>query len=42
MQNYCCTCFVWVRNLVSDVKVRVQTEGVCKQGAEGNIWTQEG
>jgi hypothetical protein len=29
-------------DLVSDIKGRTQTEGVWLQGAEGNIWTEEG
>jgi hypothetical protein len=33
--------FVWVRNLVSDITGRTQTEGTWKQGAEQNMWTEE-
>jgi hypothetical protein len=33
---------VWVWNLVSDIKRGTQTEGVWEQGAEENIWAQEG
>jgi hypothetical protein len=28
--------------LVSDIKGGTQTEGVCEQGAEEDIWTEEG
>jgi hypothetical protein len=31
---------VW--NLVSDIKGGTQTEGVWEQGAEEDIWTEEG
>jgi hypothetical protein len=34
--------FVWVKNLVSGIKGRRQTEGVSEQCAEVNIWTEEG
>jgi hypothetical protein len=34
--------FMWVWNLVSDIKGGTQTEGVWEQGAEENIWTKEG
>jgi hypothetical protein len=35
---------VWLLNLVSDIKgeAYMQTEGVLEQGAEENIWTEEG
>jgi hypothetical protein len=33
---------VWVWNLVSDIKGETQTEGVWEQGAEEDIWTEEG
>jgi hypothetical protein len=35
-------CFLWVRNLVSDIKGRTKTDGVSEQGAEENICTKEG
>jgi hypothetical protein len=28
--------------MVSDIKIGIQTEGVLEQGAEENIWTEEG
>jgi hypothetical protein len=28
--------------LVSDIKGRTQAEGVLKQGAQKNVWTEEG
>ena len=28
-------------NVVSDIKRRTQTENVCKEGAEDNIWIYE-
>jgi hypothetical protein len=28
-------------NLVSDIKGGTETEGVCEQGAEENIWTEQ-
>jgi hypothetical protein len=31
--------FLWVWNLVSDIKGRKLTDGVWGQGAEENIWT---
>jgi hypothetical protein len=34
--------FVWVLNLVSDFKGGRQREGIWEQGAEENIWTEEG
>jgi hypothetical protein len=34
-----CVQAAWVRNLVSHTKGRIQTEGVCEQGAEDNICT---
>jgi hypothetical protein len=33
---------VWVRNVVSHIKGGKQTEGLSEQGAEENIWTEEG
>jgi hypothetical protein len=33
---------VWVWNLVCDVKGVTYTEGVRDQGAEEDIWTEEG
>jgi hypothetical protein len=39
--NFACGS-VWVRNLVSDIKGGTQTEGVWEQGAEEDIWTEEG
>jgi hypothetical protein len=33
---------VWVRNLVFDIKGGTQTKGVWEQGAEENIWFEEG
>jgi hypothetical protein len=33
---------LWVWNSVSDIKGGTQTEGVWEQGAEENIWTEEG
>jgi hypothetical protein len=43
IQNYSFACgAVWVWNLVSEIKGGTQTEGVWEQGAEGNIWTEEG
>jgi hypothetical protein len=33
---------VWVWNLVSDIKGGTQTEVVWEQGAEEDIWTNEG
>jgi hypothetical protein len=33
---------VWVWNFVSDIKGGTQTEGVWEQGAEKDIWTEEG
>jgi hypothetical protein len=33
---------VWARNLASDIKGGTETAGVSEQGAEGNIWTEEG
>jgi hypothetical protein len=33
---------VWVWNLVSDIKGGTQTESVWAQGAEEDIWTDEG
>jgi hypothetical protein len=35
-------CFLWVRNLISDIKGRAKTEGVSEQGAVEDIWTKEG
>jgi hypothetical protein len=34
--------FLWVRNLVSDINGRIQSEIVHEERAEGNIWTEEG
>jgi hypothetical protein len=34
-------CFVWVRNLVSDIKGRTWTESVVEHGAEQNTWIEE-
>jgi hypothetical protein len=43
IQDYNFVCgSVWVRNLVSDIKGGTQTEDVREQGAEENIWTEEG
>jgi hypothetical protein len=39
--NFACGS-VWVWNLVSDIKGGTQTEGVWEQGAEEDIWTEEG
>jgi hypothetical protein len=39
--NFACD-FVWVWNLVFDIKGGTYTEGVVEQGAEENIWTEEG
>jgi hypothetical protein len=33
--------FVWVWNLVSDIRGGTQSEGVSEQGVEENIWTEE-
>jgi hypothetical protein len=42
MQNYDFDCgFVWLRNFVSDIKEGTQTEDVCEQGTEKNIWTED-
>jgi hypothetical protein len=38
--NFACS-FVWVCNLVSDIKERMYTEGIWEQGAVENIWTEE-
>jgi hypothetical protein len=35
-------CSVWVWNLVSQTEGRTQTESAWEQGAEENIWTQDG
>jgi hypothetical protein len=41
-KNYNFVCgFVWVWNLVSDIKGGTQTEGVSEQDAKENIWTEE-
>ena len=32
------SCFVWVWNLVSNIKGRTQTDGVWKQGTDEGIW----
>jgi hypothetical protein len=43
MKNYNFACsFVWVWNLASDIMGRMKTEGVWDQGAEDNIWIEEG
>jgi hypothetical protein len=43
MQDYNFACYSeWVRNLVSDIEKGTQIEGVWEQGAEDNIWTEEG
>jgi hypothetical protein len=34
--------FVWLRNLVSDIKGGTYIEGFCDHGAEEDIWTEEG
>jgi hypothetical protein len=39
VQNYNCTCFVWVQSLVCHIKVRTEIEGVWEEFAEENIWT---
>jgi hypothetical protein len=39
--NFACGS-VWVWNLVSDIKGGTQIEGAWEQGAEKDIWTQEG
>jgi hypothetical protein len=42
VQNYNFACsFVWVWNLVSDIKGRIQTEDIWKQGSDENMWTEE-
>jgi hypothetical protein len=33
---------VWASNLVSDIRGGTYTEGIQEQGAEENIWTEEG
>jgi hypothetical protein len=33
---------VWLWNLVFDIKGGTQTDGVWEQGAEKDIWTEEG
>jgi hypothetical protein len=38
--NFACGS-VWVRKLVSNIKGGTQTDGVWKQVAEDNIWTEE-
>jgi hypothetical protein len=38
--NFACG-VVWVRNLVSNIKGGTQTEGVCEQGSQENIWSEE-
>jgi hypothetical protein len=43
MQDYNFACgSVWVWNLVSGTKVKTKTEGVWEQGAEEDIWAEEG
>jgi hypothetical protein len=43
IQDYNFACgSVWVLNLVSDIKGGTWTEGVWEQGAEEDIWTEEG
>jgi hypothetical protein len=34
--------YVWVLNLVSDIKGITEAEGTWEQGAEENIWIKEG
>jgi hypothetical protein len=43
IQNYAfARGFLWARTLVSDIKGETQTGGVGEQGAEENIWFEEG
>jgi hypothetical protein len=39
--NYFSCSFEWLWNLYSNIKGRRETEGVCVQDAEENIWTEE-
>jgi hypothetical protein len=38
--NFACI-FVWVWNLLPNIKGKKQTEVVWEQGAEENIWTEQ-
>jgi hypothetical protein len=41
---YVCMCvcmYVFMWNLVSDIKATTQTEDIWEQGAEENIWAEE-
>ena len=40
-RNFAC-CFVWVWNLVVRIEGGTLAEGLWEQGAEENIWAQEG